>query len=800
MLKNYFKIFLRNFKKNKFYSMLNIFGLAIGLALVFLIVLYVRHETSYDAYNVKADRIYRALTIRKDVDWITPGTSCLLAEVLRDEYPDVEAVARTRSINVEIEFNDKLESNYFVCVDPEILDILTLEFVHGSRENALTEPYDILLSETRATKHFPDENPVGKILPVELYGETINFTVKGVLKNVPRNSTFFMPFLVNLDIADKFFIFINSRYGVDNTDEKWFSNWYSNFYQTYILLKCNIDPEAFLDKMNEIPAKYHDEGMQSSYDLQPLKKIYLYSSDFTNNPTWSGSLSNIYLFSSIAFLILFIACTNFMILSTARSMLRSKEIAVKKILGAERKNLIKQIMFESIFTAFMACVIAIGFTHLFRSSMAQYLHVSLEINYTRDYIYPLALFTITLFVGIASGSYIAFYISQLNPLMILKSRTITASSRSQFRRIVICLQMIIFIGLIAASIIIIKQLHFVINSDLGFDKEQLLTLELTSGDFSEHYEVFMAELTKWPDIIDAAGAFCIPPDDSRTVGKIPLFDDPDQQIQVEYYSVDYNFFETFIIGLKEGRLFSREFADDTQNYAILNETAVKELHIEDPIGQTIENSQIIGVVKDFHFHSMYYKIEPMIFRYCPLAHIGYVGIRLAPHNVQESIKYIEQTWNKFNQGKDAPFNFEFIDETLDQLYRDTQNFSRMILYCTLFAVFVACLGLFGLTMFITKQKTKEIGIRKVFGASPLRILKHLSIEIFWLNIISTTITIPLVIFLMKKWLINFAYKTEISFWIFIIAGVAGLCISLVTMSFFSIKASLANPVETLKYE
>jgi putative ABC transport system permease protein len=803
MLRNYFKIFLRNLKKNPIYSILNILGLAIGLALIFLIVLYVRQETSYDSYNEKADRIYRALTIRKDVDWITPGTSYLLADVLRDEYPEVEAIARTRGVRVEIEFNDKLESNYFNCVDPEILDILTLEFVYGSRENALTEPYDILLSETRAAKHFPDENPVGKILSVELYGETINFTVKGVLKDPPKNTTFPIPFLVNLDIAEKFFNFINSRYGADGaeeSEEKWFSNWYSDLYQTYILLKENTDPASFVEKMNEIPAKYHDEGMQSSYDLQPLRQIYLHSSDFTNNSTWSGSLSNIYLFSSIAFLILFIACTNFMILSTAQSMMRSKEIAVKKILGAARKNLIKQILFESILTAILACIFAIGFTYLFRSQMAQYLQVSLKINYTEDYLYPLALLAITMLVGLISGSYIAFYISRLNPLIILKNKTAAASSKSYFRRIVICLQMIIFIGLISASLIIYSQLHYVMNTDLGFDKEQLLTMELTSGDFSEHYESFMAELRTCPDIINAAGGFDLPPDDGCTVGKVPLFDNPDQQIEVEYYSVDFNFFETFKIELQKGRFFSRDFSDNTGNTVILNQSAVEKLHIDNPIGKTIEDSQIIGVIKDFHFHSMYRKIKPMVFRYCPLSHLGYVGIRMSPHNVPESIKFIEQTWNKFNIGKEAPFEFRFVDETFDLLYRDSLNFSRMILYCTIFAIFVACLGLFGLTMFITKQKTKEIGVRKVFGASPFRILKHLSIEIIWLSIISTAIAIPIVIYLMKKWLMNFAYHTEISFWIIIISGLTGLCISLLTMSFFSIKASLANPVDTMKYE
>ncbi len=800
MLKNYLKIVLRNFKRNKIFSFLNIFGLAIGLALVFLIVLYVRHETSYDTYNKKADRINRVLTHRKDLDWIEPGTSYLLTPVLREEYPEVEAVARIRAIGVEIEHNEIFEQNYFNCVDPDILDILTLEFVYGSRENALTDPYDILLSETRAAKHFPGENPVGKILPARMYGETIDFTVKGVLKNVPTNSTFMMPFMVNIDIADKFFQFIISRYGSDDSEENWNLNWSLNFYQTYILLKEDCDRKAFIEKMNEIPARYHDEGMQVSYNLQPLRDIYLHSNDFTNNSTRSGNLSDIYLFSSIAFLILFIACTNFIILSTAQSMLRSKEIAVRKIVGAERKSLIKQIMFESVFTSFIACFLAIGLTYLLRPGIINFLRVPLEINYIRDYVYPFSLVLITLFVGLASGSYVAFYISRFNPLIILKSRTFTSSSKSMFRRIVICLQMVIFIGLISSSLVIYKQLHFFRNTDMGFDKEQLLSLELTSGDFSEHYYSFLDELKRNPNIIDVTGGLSLPPDNSRTVGNIPLFNEPDQQVQVEDYSIDFNFFETYRIELESGRFFSREFASDTLNSIIVNETAVKLLHINDPIGKTIENSQIIGVVKDFHFHSLYYKIEPMIFRYCPLSHIGYVGIKLSPHNVQETIKFIEQTWNNFNKGKEAPFKFEFVDEAINQMYWKTQNFAKTINYCTLFAIFVACLGLFGLTMFITEQKSKEIGIRKVFGASSFRILKHLSSEIIWLTLISTVIAIPIVIYLMNKWLLNFAYKTEISFWIFIIAGLAGLCVSLLTMSFFSIKASLANPVDTMKYE
>jgi len=796
MIKNYFKIFLRNLKKNKGYSFLNIFGLSVSLALVFLIVLYVRHETSYDAYNKKADRIYRVLTHKEDLDWITPGTSYLLAPVLRDEYPEVEAVARTRGIAVEIESNEIFESNFFNCVDSDILDILTLEFVYGSRENALTEPYDILLSETRAAKYFPDENPVGKIIPVKMYGATIDFTVKGVLKNVPTSSTFAKPFLVNIDVAKKFFQFIHQRYaGVDYEEQ-----WYLNFYQTYILLKEDVDTEAFIDKMNEIPARYHEEGMQTSYDLQSVRKIYLHSNDFTNNSTISGNLSEIYLFSSIAFLILFIACTNFIILSTAQSLLRSKEIAIRKVVGAERKNLVKQIMFESVFTSFMACFLAIGFTYLFRPIVKNLLHVPLGINYINNFGYPISLLLITLFVGLASGSYVAFHISRLNPLIILKSRISTTSSKSVFRRIVICLQMIIFICLISSSIIIYKQLHFFRNADMGFDKEQLLSMGLTSGDFSEHYEAFMTELSKCPDIIDATGAFDLPPDDSRMCGNIPLYDNPEQLIEVEENYVYYNFFKTFRIELESGRFFSREFALDTLDSIILNETAVRQLHIKDPIGKLIENSQIIGVVKDFHYHSLYYKIEPTIFRLSPPKSIDGIGIRLSPYNVSETIDYIERTWNSFNKGDDALFKYEFVDEKINQMYWETQNFGKAINYCTLFAIFVACLGLFGLTMFITKQKSKEIGIRKVFGASPFSILKHLSKEIIFLSIISTLITIPIVIYLMNKWLENFAYKTEISFWIFIIAGVFGLFVSLLTMSFFSIKASLENPVDTMKYE
>ncbi len=799
MLKNYLKIVLRNFKNNKIYSFINIFGLAIGLALVFLIVLYVRHETSYDAYNKNADRIFRVLTHNNNLDWKGSGTSCLLSPVLREEYPEIEVVAQIRGITVEIEHNEIFEQNYLNCIDPEILDILTLDFVYGSRENALTEPYDILLSETRAAKHFPDENPVGKILPVRMYGETIDFTVKGVLKNVPTNTTFIMPFLVKLEVADKFFQFINSRYGNAEIENS-YSNWYSNYFQTYILLKERINTETLIAKLNEIPGRYHSEGMQLTYDLQPLKNFYLHSSDLINNHTRSGNLADIYLFSSIAFLILFIACTNFIILSTTQSMKRSKEIAVRKIVGAERKSLIKQIMFESIFTSFIACFLAIGLTYLLRPGIVHYLNVPLDINYIKDYVYPLSLVLITLLVGLASGSYVAFYISRLDPLKILKSSISTSSSKSLFRRIVICLQMVIFIGLISSSLIIYKQLNFVTNSNLGFDKEQLLTLELTSGDFSEHYYSFLDELSRNPNVINVTGGFFLPPYDGRSIMEETLFDDPDQQIQVEHNAVDFNFFETFNIDMVSGRSFSREFAADTLNSIILNETAVKQLHIDDPIGKTIRDNKIIGIVKDFHFHSLYLKIEPMIFRYSPISHNRYVGIKLSPHNVQETIKFIEQTWNKFNTGKEAPFEFEFVDETIDQLYWETQNFGKTITYCTLFAIFVACLGLFGLTMFITEQKSKEIGIRKVFGASPFRILKHLSIEIIWLNIISTAIAIPIVIYLMNKWLMGFAYKTEISFWIFIIAGLAGLSVSLLTMSFFSIKASLASPVDTMKYE
>jgi len=432
--------------------------------------------------------------------------------------------------------------------------------------------------------------------------------------------------------------------------------------------------------------------------------------------------------------------------------------------------------------------------------MSEYLHVNLQVNYLKDYLYPLAIIAITVVVGLVSGSYISINTSRLNPLVMLKSRSAAASSKSHFRRLIICLQMVIFIGLISSSFIIFDQLHYLRNSDLGYDKEQLLKMEFTSGDFSAHYESFLAELVANPNILNVAGGFYLPPHDGSSVGNIPHFDDPEQLVEIEYCSVDYNFFETYNIDLLAGRFFSRDFADDTGNVVIVNKAAIEKLHIENPLEQTLEEAQIIGVVDDFHYHSLNLELKPMLFRLSPLAHITEVGIRLSPHNIPESLKFIEKTWNKFNLGKEAPFAFSFVDDMFEMFYRDSMNFSKMIMYCTILAIFIACLGLFGLTMFITKQKSKEIGIRKVFGASSFRILKHLSLEIVWLSIVSTLIAVPLVIYLMNKWLMNFAYHTDISFWIFIIAGFTGLCISLLTMSFFSIKASLANPVETMKYE
>jgi putative ABC transport system permease protein len=510
-----------------------------------------------------------------------------------------------------------------------------------------------------------------------------------------------------------------------------------------------------------------------------------------------GNINNVYIFSLIGIIILVIACINYTILSTAKSSTRSKEIGIRKVLGAGKNTLLKQILGESVLISFISLPVALLLAHLLLPSVNQLFRKQLVIHYSENWQFIAGFILLTLFVGLISGSYLAFYLSSFQPVDVLKSKINIGITRSIYQKILIIIQLIIFVVLILGTCIIYKQIHYALHKDMGLNKEGLVIIHYDDDGFRKRYESFKNEISKNPDIINVSGAMFSPPYNGGMQWDVPRIDDPDQIIKVEGLAVDFNYIETLGFTLSEGRTFSKEFGSDS-SAIMLNETAVKKLGLADPVGKMIDDRLIIGVIKDFHLHSFHKAIMPMIIDIMLMKYAGEVVVRIKPDNISTTMNFIEDKWKEF--APDVPFDYSFFDDALEELYSEEQRFGKIISLFTLLAVFIASIGLFGLSLFIGEQRVKEIGIRKVFGSSVSRIVKLILKEYLLMVLIANLIAWPVAYFIMNKWLQNFAYHAKIDFWLYIGAAALSMFIVLMTMSFQTIKAAQTNPAETLKYE
>jgi len=791
MLTHYFKTAIRNIARNKIFSIINIVGLTIGLASSFLILLYVLNETGYDKYHKKRNQIYRVITEYID-SWEQPGTACILAPTMKSDFPEIEFIARINTIITSLKKGEEyINERYFRTADNDIFEIFTLPFLKGNPKTALADPFSVVISESMADKYFENQDPLGKVLTIMAMDEEIQLTVTGVMKDIPENSTYKADFIGTTELAIKYW---GKRFNNKNFTVDWSATY---FGQTYILLPKNCKASELEQKFSGFEKKYLPEGFRMKFHLQPLTDVYLKSSHFMNNRGAIGNIKNVYIFSFIGLFILIIACINYIILSTARSATRSKEIGIRKVIGAGRKNLAKQILGESVIVSFISLPIALLLVHLLLPTVNQLFNKELIINYTQNWQFIIGFIFVTLFVGLISGSYIAFYLSSFRPVEVLKSKINTGITKSVYRRILITVQLIIFIVLILGTGIIFRQIHYANNKDMGFNKEGIVIIYYDDDEFRRRYESFKNEVAKNPNIINVSGAMFSPPYNGGMEWDVPGVDDPSQVTKVEGLAVDFNYIETYEFKLKEGRSFSREFPSDS-SAIILNETAVKELGLVDPVGKKINNRTIIGVIKDFHLHSFHMEIKPMIIDIMRLKYAREVVVRIHPGKISETISFLEDKWEEF--APDSPFEYSFFDDALEQLYREEQIFGKIISIFTFLAIFIASLGLFGLSLFIAEQRTKEIGIRKVFGSSVSRIFKLISKEFILMVLIANLIASPIAYYFMNKWLENFAYRTKIEIWLYIVAVALSMFIVLITMSFQTLKAAYTNPAESLRYE
>jgi putative ABC transport system permease protein len=805
MIRNYFKIAFRNLVHNKVFSSINIFGLAVGLATCLLIMLYIFDELSYDKHHVAADRIYRIATATRDGNWA--ATAAPIAQGLKTDFPEVEQVTRLLKFpNLEkmlLKYEQNKEQKHFFetngyYVDSTFFQIFTYQFTYGNGQTALNRPNSLVLSETLAGKLFGSENPVGKVIKMGLPFGEFNYTVSGVFKSVHKShldAHFFLS-MRNGDIG-----------GWVDQQKNWATN---NIFHTYVKLRKEANASAFEQKLPAFINRHGEAdlkalGVSKSLFMQAVPDIYL-TSDLDNEISPNGSLTYLYIFGSIAVFLLLIACINFMNLSTARSEKRAKEVGVRKVMGAVKASLIRQFLGESLLMSLFALVLALVFIQLALPIFNELTQKNLTLSQNPVFVVWIAV--VTLVTGLLSGIYPAFYLSSFKPITVLKGRLINSISAITLRKSLVVFQFTISITLILGAMVIWQQLSYVQNQQLGFNKTQQIVVPLQNKQATSTYTALKNEVLKNPNVVSAASGSTYPGIESAddllfyAEGKSVT-----EAVDIHFASVENDYIETLGLTLLHGRAFSQNFTADSSSI-ILNEAAIKELgyDAQTAVGKMVyfewekvqHPMQIVGVVKDFNYESLHQKIKP----YGLTTTIGdkhrYLIANVRTKDYANLLAHFEQTWKKLNP--ETPFTYSFLDQDFQRNYEKEQLTSRIVVYFTLIAIVIACLGLFGLATFSAEQRTKEIGIRKVLGASVVGITTLLSKDFLKLVFISNGIAFPLAWWAMNQWLTEFAYRIEIQWWTFAIAGSLAVVVALLTISFQSVKAALMNPVKSLKSE
>jgi putative ABC transport system permease protein len=783
MFKNYFKVALRNIRKHKGYSIINIAGLAAGMAVCILILLWVQDELSYDRFNANADQIYRVcfsdLWSGNRVKFSSTPTG--IGPSLKQDFPEIIDFTRLyRMRNILVGYEEKrMVEEYVYLADPSIFDIFSFPFIKGAPPKALADPHSMVLSEKAAVKYFGNGDPVGKTLTI---GSSTDFVVTGVFQDIPKNSHLRFEILLP-------FTFLKDL-GIDL--QQW-TNW---AYDTYVLLH----PES---RVIEDPrlTEYYQSHVSSFENVQmhllPLKDIHLRSFAIGGIGA-DGDIKYVYVFSLIAFFVLLIACINFINLSTAKSGIRAKEVGMRKVVGALRRDIVRQFFGESILQAFVSLFFALVLVKtllpLFNRIAAKELSLDLGANL---FLY-FGLIGIAAFTGIVSGSYPALFLSSFHPVAVLKGLGSTqAKARAVFRKILVITQFSLTIIMIIGTIIIYNQIRFMRDKKLGFDQDHLVVVSLTRS-LMDNCDAFKQEILRNPDILEAALA------SSRQFHSTPSDlwrgDTADKNVRVFLNIVDEDYLKTFGMEMAAGRFFSRAFSEDKNNF-VLNEAAVKAMGLEEPIGKPLtinrQKGTVVGVIKDFHFQTLSQKIGALCL-FNPGEGFRYLFARVSTQNLDATIGFMRNVWKKFDSH--YPFFYQFFDEDFDSLYRSELRIGTIVRYFSVLAVFISCLGLFGLAAFMAERRTKEIGIRRILGASSMGIVALLSKEFAKCVLVSNVIAWPVAYLIMNKWLVNFAYRTGINAGIFLGAAGLTLGIALLTVSFQSVKAAAANPADSLRYE
>ena len=807
MLRNFFKVSIRNLIRNKTYSFINILGLSIGMACSIIIFLFIFDELSYDKYHENADQIYRV-----GIDAKMQGTELKafftgapVGITFVNEIPEVINSARVVKFQINedeavVRYGDKkfVEENLFF-VDSTFFKFFDAEFIEGEAGHVLNAPNQIVVTESIAKKYFGDEDPVGKSLTI-LDNEYI---ITALIKDVPSNTHFHYNILASI-VTLPF-----------SEGETWMSNDYS---YTYLMIEEGSGSEVIRGKMLDVALKYiepelervfgvtleefENAGNTFNYILQPITDIHLKShTDYEIEA--NSNIIYVYIFSIIAVFILLIAIINFMNLSTARSATRAKEVGLRKVIGAQRKSLFYQFLFESIIMSFISLIVAMVIIESVLPHFNSFTLKNLSIGYLTDiYVLP-ALLLLAVLVGVVSGIYSASYLSSSKILNVIKGKVLSGGNNSWFRSLLVIFQFSISITLFICTFVIYTQLNLIRNKDIGFNKNNIVVIEKANA-LGESFNSFKNELESNPVVESVTASSTLP---ARMFGGLPLSveGDPDNKAYApRMMSVDHDFAETYELKIKEGRFFSEDFKTDT--FAIvLNESAVKELGLKNPVGKRLITSfgntmywTVIGVVENFNFRSLHQDVGSLVLTSPYINGTSLISVKLRSEISDQSLDFIRNKWDKFVV--DTPMDYSIMEDNFDNLHSEEFRTGDVFIIFSILAISIACLGLFGLASFIAEHKTKEIGIRKALGASTSQVVILLLAQftkwVLWANIVAW----PIAYFFMKNWLNNFAYHVNIHWWIFILSAILGLLVAAITVSYQAISAANKNPVDSLRYE
>jgi putative ABC transport system permease protein len=784
------------------YSFINIFGLAIAIAFCILIFLFVRDEVTHDSFHKKADRIYRVIILNKQDDGSMSShamTPPPLGPALQEEFPEVAHMARFKKRGDVVVYQGKSSRESITLAEPDFFKMFSFSLIHGDPQTVLQDRNSVVLREAVAKKYFGDEDPIGKILSIKMGSWFYDFAVSGIVENIPGNSSITFDFLVSFDRVR------------DYTPERYLNQWLGYTTLTFIELQENVSVANFEEKFPAFIKKYLSQDiekyMKGDYsafqlDLQPLEDIYLNthmrsSYQSGSNPVYS------YILFGIALLILIIAAINYMNLAIARSTIRLREIGVRKVLGASRRKLIKQFLGESLFFSFISLCLGIVLAELFLPAFNNFAGKTLSMEYLSDSITFSSLGGLMLLVGFVSGSYPALFLSGLRPVEVLRSH-LRIGGKSKFSKWLVVVQFSLSIFLIISTLFMTNQLNYLRNQNLGFQGEQIVVIP-TQGSVPGTLLVdrFRNELASFGSVIGVAGSSASLGNDRTYIASPVRF--LLKQVLSHYFFIGHDFLETIGLEIVEGRDFARKFMADPKESVIVNETLVKEMGWDKAVGKKIKTFMgrkdpltVVGVVKDFHFESLHNQIKPAIFYIEPRRPFEFIYIKIHPDDIPATIGRLGDTWKK--NAPNFPFMYSFLDEEFHKLYRMEERWQRIIRNTSIFAILISCLGLFGLSALAITRRTKEIGIRKVLGASVAGLARMVSMDFLKLVIFANIIAWPLAYYAMSRWLRSFAFRIDITLGVFLLAAVIAAVIALLTVGLQAVKAAVANPVESLRYE